>query len=52
MEEEKKVLKEIRDSVKEFMEYLEANGLELDSNGDVVIKNLNKELTLELKDEE
>ncbi len=52
MEEEKKVLKEIRDSVKEFMEYLEANGLELDSNGDVVIKNFNKELTLELKDEE
>lgn len=52
MEEEKKVLTEIRDSVKEFMGYLEANGLELDSNGDVVIKNLNKELTLELKDEE
>ena len=52
MEEEIKVLTEIRHSVKEFMEYLEANGLELDSNGDVVIKNLNKELTLELKDEE
>ena len=52
MEEDKKVFTEIRDSVKEFMECLEANGLELDSNGDVVIKNLNKELTLELKDEE
>lgn len=52
MEEEKKVLKEIRDTVKEFMDYLESHGLELDSNGDIVPKNFNKELTLELKDEE
>ena len=53
MEEDKKeVLQNLRDTISEFMEYLEANGLELDSNGDVVPKNLNKQLSLELKDEE
>lgn len=53
MEENKKeVLQNLRDTISEFMAYLEANGLELDSNGDIVIKNLNKSLSLELKDEE
>ena len=52
MKDEKETLKSIRDIVKEFMDYLESHGLELDSNGDVVPKNFNKELTLELKDEE
>ena len=52
MADEKEILKEIRDTVKEFMDYLDSHGLELDSNGDVVPKNLNKQLSLELKDEE
>lgn len=52
MEEQKETLKQIKDTIKEFMDYLESHGLELDSNGDVVPKNLNKELTLEVKDEE
>lgn len=52
MEKEKETLKQIKDTIKEFMDYLESHGLELDSNGDVIPKNLNKELTLELKDEE
>ncbi|MBQ7790460.1 MAG: hypothetical protein IJ399_04275 [Bacilli bacterium] len=52
MENEKEKLEKIRDTVKEFMEYLESHGLELDSNGDIVPKNYNKELSLELKDEE
>lgn len=52
MKDEKETLKSIRDIVKEFMDYLESHGLELDSNGDVVPKNINKQLTLEQKDEE
>lgn len=52
MTDEKETLKSIVDIVKEFMDYLDSNGLELDSNGDVVPKNLNKELHLELKYEE
>ena len=52
MESKKEKLEEIRDVIKEFIEYLESNGLELDSNGDIVLKNFNKELSLELKDEE
>lgn len=52
MKDEKETLKSIRDIVKEFMDYLESHRLELDSNGDVVPKNLNKQLTLEQKDEE
>lgn len=52
MTNEKETLKSIVDTVKEFMEYFDSHGLELDSNGDIVPKNLNKNLTLELKDEE
>ena len=53
MEEDKKeVLQNLKDTIREFMEFLDANGLEIDSNGDVVPKNLNKNLSLELKDEE
>ena len=50
--EEKETLKKIRDIIQEFIDYLETNGLELDSNGDIVPKNLNKELILEIKNEE
>lgn len=42
----------IKNTIAEFLEYLEANGFEINENGDVVPKNLNKELTLELKHEE
>ena len=42
-------LKETKNTILEFIEYLEANGYELNENGDVVPKNLNKELTLEKK---
>ena len=52
MTNEKETLKNIKDTIIEFMEYLDSHGLELDSNGDIVPKNLNKELTLEMKDEE
>lgn len=52
MNDKKETLKSIVDIVKEFIEYLDSHGLELDSNGDVVPKSLNKELVLELKDDE
>lgn len=48
----KEELKKIKNTIEEFMEYLEINGYEIDENGDIVPKNLNKELSLELKDEE
>jgi hypothetical protein len=52
MENEKERINSIIDIVREFMDYLEANGYELNENGDVVPKNLNKHLSLELKNEE
>ena len=52
MQNEKETLEGIRDIIKEFMDYLDSHGLELDTNGDIVPKNLNKQLSLELKDEE
>ena len=52
MENNDKQYKETKYTILEFLEYLEVNGYEINENGDIVPKNLNKELTLELKHEE
>ena len=49
---EKEILKELRETIKNFLEYLDLNGYEINENGDAVPKNINKQLSLELKDEE
>lgn len=45
----KETLENIKNIIKEFINYLDSQGLELDENGDIVPKNTIK--SLELKDE-
>ena len=52
MENNDKEYKKIKFTILEFLEYVEVNGYEINKNGDIVPKNLNKELKLELKHEE
>ena len=51
MNKDKDKIESIIQTVREFMNFLDSQGLELDENGDVVPKKENSKLTLELKNE-